>query len=257
MRLDGKRIIVTGGGRGIGAAAITALVREGARVVGLDVLDDLGRAVAEKSTADGPGRARFHHCDVSDRASVTAAFDWAVGDLGGLDSLINCAGIERLAAPEDIDDEEWDLVFAINVKGTFLTNRAAFRALKAGGGHILNFGSDAGLIPYPIAGHYSASKGAVHSWTRSAAAAWGQYNITVNSVVPAMWTPMYDEHRAQLDADELVAHDQMMAQVVPIGGKLGNPDTDLGPVLVFLVSDDSRFITGQIISVNGGAGNTR
>lgn len=257
MRLESKRIIVTGGARGIGAAAVSGLVREGANVVSLDVQDELGAAIAEKSTSSGPGWARYHHCDVSQRSSVDEAFAVAVSELGGLDSLVNCAGVERHAQPEDIDEQEWDLIFAVNVKGTFLTNKAAFQHLVDRGGHILNFGSDAGLIPYAIAGHYSASKGAVHSWTRSAAAAWGKHNITVNSVVPGMWTPMYDEHRARLDDAELEAHDQVMAQLVSIGGRLGDPDTDLVPVLVFLVSDDARFITGQIISVNGGMGTTR
>ena len=257
MRLESKRIIVTGGARGIGAATVHGLVKQGANVVALDVLDDLGPGVAEKSTAEGPGWARYQHCDVAQAPSVESAFELAVAGLGGLDALINCAGVERHAAPEDIDEQEWDFVIGVNLKGTFLTNRAAFRYLKDGGGHILNFGSDAGLIPYPIAGHYSASKGAVHSWTRSAASAWGQHNITVNSVVPGMWTPMYDEHRSRLTPEELQAHDQMMNQVVALGGRLGDPATDLVPVLVFLVSDDARFITGQLISVNGGLGNTR
>src|SRR3546814_8863599 len=86
--------------------------------------------------------------------------------------------------------------------------------MREQGGRILNFGSDAGLLAYPSAAHYSASKGAVTSWTRSIAASWGRYGITANTIVPAMWTPMYDEHRAQFTAEELVAHDAAMAQMI-------------------------------------------
>jgi NAD(P)-dependent dehydrogenase (short-subunit alcohol dehydrogenase family) len=95
------------------------------------------------------------------------------------------------------------------------------------------------------------------SWTRTVAAEWGHHGITVNSVVPAIWTPMYNEYRARLQPDELAQHDAGMRAHVPIGGKLGDAEQDLGPVMVFLASDDSHFITGQIISVNGGIGMVR
>jgi NAD(P)-dependent dehydrogenase (short-subunit alcohol dehydrogenase family) len=256
MTLTGKRIIVTGGGRGIGATMVHALVAQGARVVSMDVTDDAGKHIV--AAAPGPGDAHFIHCDVSRRSDVTDAFGQAVQHLGGLDGLVNSAGVERHAAPELITEEEFDLIMDVNVKGTYLTNVTAFPHLKAaGGGRILNFASDAGLIAYGIAAHYSASKGAVAAWTRSVAQMWGAHNITVNSVVPMMWTPMYDEHRARLTPDELVAHDQMMAGIVSIGGKLGDPARDLAPVLVFMLGEGARFITGQLISVNGGAVNTR
>jgi NAD(P)-dependent dehydrogenase (short-subunit alcohol dehydrogenase family) len=255
MSLTGKRIIVTGGGRGIGATMVEALVAEGARVVSMDVTDEAGQKVV--ANANGPGDARYIHCDVSQRADVETAFAAAAQHLGGLDGLVNSAGVERHTPPEDITDEQWDFIIDINVKGTYLTNTVAFRYMKDSGGRILNFASDAGLIAYAVAAHYSASKGAVASWTRSVAQAWGTHNITVNSVVPMMWTPMYDEHRANLSADELVAHDAMMAGIVSIGGKLGDPARDLAPVLVFMLGEGARFITGQLISVNGGAINTR
>ena len=177
--------------------------------------------------------------------------------MGGLDGLVNAAGIERHVAPEDITDEQWQEMMSVNVTGTFLTNQVAFGYLVGAGGRILNFGSDAGLVNYPNAAHYSATKGAVMSWTRSVAAAWGRYGITVNSVVPAIWTPMYDDHRAVFDEQELATHDAAMAEVIAIGGKLGDPVRDLAPVLVFLLGDGARFITGQLISVNGGANGTR
>jgi NAD(P)-dependent dehydrogenase (short-subunit alcohol dehydrogenase family) len=257
MQLNQKRLIVTGGSRGIGAALVGALVAQGARVASLDISDDAGLKIAHAATAQGPGRAQYFHCDIADRSNVETAFQAATAELGGLDGLVNAAGIEQQEAPEEIGDEAWQRVLAVNVTGTFLTNQAAFRHLREQGGRILNFGSDAALMAYPGAAHYSASKGAVISWTRSVAAAWGRHGITVNSVIPAIWTPMYDDHRATLSGEQLLAHDAGMAQMIAIGGKLGDPLRDLAPVIVFLLSDGARFITGQLISVNGGMNATR
>ncbi|MFY0522299.1 SDR family NAD(P)-dependent oxidoreductase [Archangium gephyra] len=257
MQLKDKRIIVTGGARGIGASTVRVFVAEGARVVSLDVLDELGQRVVNEAHAQGPGTARYFHCDISQRASVDAAFSAATAHLGGLDVLANVAGIDHHAPAEDITDADWDRVFAVNVKGTLLTNQAAFRAMRESGGHIINFGSDAGLIPYPTAGHYSAAKGAVMAWTRTAAAEWGRYRITVNSVVPAMWTPMYEETRALMTPEQLAQHDAAMKHIIPLGGRLGDTDKHFAPVMVFLAGNGSDFITGQILSVNGGLCNVR
>jgi len=236
---------------------VRAFVNEGARVVSLDVLDPSGRRVTTEADGAGPGSATYLHCDIADRSEVDAAFEQAVSWLGGLDVLANVAGVERRSAATDITDEEWDLVLNVNVKGTLHTNQAAYRSMQAGGGAILNFGSDAGLGPYPNGAHYSASKGAVMAWTRTAAVEWAPRGITVNSVVPAIWTPMYDEYRARLPADELALHDAGMRARVPLGGRLGDPTHDLAPVMVFLASEDAHFITGQIISINGGIGMVR
>jgi len=257
MQLAQKRIVVTGGSRGIGAALVSALVSEGAQVASIDITDDAGYAVALAANAKGPGRSDYYHCDISKRSDVAAAFLAATDKMGGLDGLVNAAGIEQQVVPEDIGDDAWQRLLAVNVTGTFITNQVAFHYLRQHGGRILNFGSDAGLVAYPGAAHYSASKGAVISWSRSVAAAWGRYGITVNSVVPAIWTPMYDEHRATLGEEELKAHDAGMARAIAIGGKLGDPVKDFAPVIVFLLSDGARFITGQIISVNGGINATR
>jgi NAD(P)-dependent dehydrogenase (short-subunit alcohol dehydrogenase family) len=259
MLLTGKRIIVTGGARGIGAASVRVFAAEGARVASLDILDDAGSQVADEAAAKGPGTALFRHCDVTDRKQVDRVFAEVVAALGGLDVLASIAGVEGNAPAADITEEEWDRVFAVNVKGTLFTNQAAFRAMRASqvGGRIINVGSDAGLLGQPNSAHYSASKGAVMSWTRTAAAEWGRDNITVNSLLPAMWTPMYDEFRAHMTPEALAGHDATMAAVIPLGGRLGDPDRDLGPVMVFLASDGSRFITGQLISVNGGLNSVR
>jgi len=246
MLLKGKRAIVTGGASGIGAATVRAYVGEGANVVALDVDAEGGARVC----ADAGGT--FLPCDVADRAQVFATVERAVAALGGLDIMANVAGVERRTPAEDISDDEWDLVFSVNVKGTLYTNQAAFRHLRARGGRIINFGSGAGIRGQAGSAHYSASKGAVMSWTRTVAQEWAKYRITVNSVVPAIWTPMYDAWRARMSDQERMIHDMAMQHVVPLGGKLGDPDGDMAPVMVFLASDASHFMTGQCFAVDGG-----
>ncbi len=259
MNIEGKRIIVTGSASGIGASAMKALVARGARVAGMDLNDAAGAALAAAASLAGPGRASYQHCDVSQREQVQTAFDEAVDWLGGLDALINIAGVERKSAAEDISQDDWDLMFDVNARGTLNTNQVAFKHLRAtaaqtagGGGRIINFASAAGVMGVPGLAHYSAAKAAVLGWTRTAAKEWGKHGITVNAVAPGMWTPMYEHFRSRLDAAQLAAHDQMMAGQIPLGGRLGDPDRDMAPVLVFLVSDAARFITGQTLAVDGG-----
>lgn len=248
MRLKDRRIIVTGGASGIGAATVRAYAREGARVALLDVDDAGGRRVAAEAGAD----VVYHHCDVSRRAEVTEVFARVSAGLGGLDVVANVAGIERGTPAEDIADDEWDLVFAVNMKGTLYTNQVAYQHMRAHGGRIINFGSGAGIRGQRGSAHYSAAKAAVMSWTRTVAQEWARHGITVNAVVPAIWTPMYDAHRARMSEQERTIHDMAMQHVIPLGGRLGDPDRDIGPVMVFLASDECRFITGQAIAVDGG-----
>ncbi|MDO8473672.1 MAG: SDR family NAD(P)-dependent oxidoreductase [Dehalococcoidia bacterium] len=253
MQLEKKRIIVTGSARGMAASALNAFVSEGASVAGLDVKDDLGTKVAEEAARKGPGNSRYFHCDISKKAEVDKIFDAAVRHLGGLDALVHAAGIKRSNPAENITEEEWDLVMDVNIKGTMFTNQAAFRHMREHGGRIVNFGSSAGMRGLPGAAHYSASKGAVLAWTRTVAQEWGKYNITVNAVAPAIWTPMYQETRGKMTPEQLKAHDAAKAISIPIGGRLGDPDRDMAPVLVFLVSDGARFIDGQTIAIDGGS----
>lgn len=258
MQLEGTRIIVTGAARGMGAATVRAYVRAGANVVAMDVNDEEGRAVAEAASKDGPGRATFRHVDVADEDDVTRAFAEAVGDLGGLDVLAHPAAIQRPSLPQDVTVDDWDLMMAVNVRGTMLTNRVAFEHMRAsGGGSIINFGSISGLRPEAGAAAYSASKGAVHSWTRTAAAAFGTDGVRVNAILPAIATPMYEEALRRMDDEGLEAHRWMNEESIALGKRYGDPDRDLGPVMVFLASDASRFITGQLLPVDGGQTSVR
>lgn len=246
-QLDGRKIAVTGGARGIGAAVVSAYVEQGARVVSLD----LG-ASEDLLASDGPGWSRSRHCDVADSASVKQAFAWASEQLGGLDVLVHAAGIAPNAKAEDIELDQWEQVFAVNARGTFLTNRAAYQYMQEKGGRIINFASAAGVMGQPGKAHYAASKGAVLAWTRTVAREWGAKDITVNAIAPAMWTPMYDATRASMSPEQLQQHDAFMTANIPLGGRLGEPRRDLAPMLVFLAGDGSRFITGQTLVVDGG-----
>lgn len=253
--LEGKRLIVTGGARGIGAAAVVALAEAGATLVSLDVLDEPGENLIREHGLEQS--VSYLKCDVTDRAAVNAAFDAAAATIGGIDGVVHIAGVERSVPAEDIDDALWDLMLDVNARGTMIVNQAAFRHLKANGGAIVNFASSAGMNGMPKAAAYAASKGAVLAWTRTVAVEWARYDIRVNAVAPGMWTPMYDEFRARLDPAALAKHDEISAQRIPLGGKLGDPQRDMAPVLVFLMSDAARFITAQTLCVDGGMLMTR
>ena len=251
MQLAHRRYIVTGAARGIGRAVAEVFVEEGARVAMVD------RAFANDPVAPTDACAAFA-CDVSSRADVEQTFAEAVAWLGGLDGLVNAAGVERRSAAEDIDDDLWEAVVGVNLRGTFLTNQAAFPHLcAAGGGRIMNFGSDAGTAPSPYGAHYAASKGGVISWTRSIAHEWGHHGITANTIMPTIQTPMAAEYYSRLSASAQQDFDERMLTRIPIGGKLGDAREDLAPVLVFLATDASHFMTGQLICISGGFGTTR
>lgn len=253
MDLQGKRIIVTGSARGMGAATVRAYVQAGANVIGMDVTDDAGAAVSADANDKGPGTAGYMHVDIADKQSVEAAFAEAAKTLGGLDALAHPAAIQRASDAGDVSVEDWDMMFAVNVRGTMLTNQVAHRYLKeSGGGSIINFGSISGQRPEPGAVAYSAAKGAVHAWTRSAAGCWGKDKVRVNAILPAMATPMYLEARARSTDEQNTASYWRNLNSIALGEEYGDPDEDLGPVMVFLASDASHFITGQMIPVDGG-----
>lgn len=245
-RLEGRRIIVTGGASGMGAGVVRALPRLGAKVVSLDRAPE-GRAIAR---AAGAG---FIAVDVTDEAGVARAVADAVATLGGLDVLIHAAGVAPGAPADTLPLSQWNAALSVNATGTFLMNQAVYPYLRQNGGAIINFASAAGLEGYPGKAAYAAAKGAVVAWTRSIAREWAPHGIRVNAVAPAIWTPMYDATRAAMTPEQLASHDQGMHRAIPLGGRLGDIDRDFAPVIAFLASDDARFITGQVLPVDGGA----
>jgi NAD(P)-dependent dehydrogenase (short-subunit alcohol dehydrogenase family) len=250
--LEGKRIILTGGASGIAAATLRAYAREGAKVVSLDINDEGGEAVAKTAAELGPGPITYRHCDVSKRDEVREAFAAAVAELGGLDVLAHLAAITDVKPAAELTEQDMQRIVDVNVKGTMFVDQAAFAALCEHGGAIINIASLAGVEGAPGLASYAATKGAVLAWTRSLAREWGAHNIRVNAVCPLIWTPMFDQHRATITPDEVIAWDQMTAQKIPLGGRYGDADRDMAPVMVFLASDMSRFITAQTLPVDGG-----
>jgi 3-oxoacyl-[acyl-carrier protein] reductase len=241
--LAGRRILITGGATGIGAAAVRVLHEAGARVVA---------TYHRTAPAGDVAPVVWLQCDVRDAEAVESTFCTAVEELGGLDVLVNAAGLWQAGVPGHITSDEIDFLLATNVKGTILTNQAAHAVMRGNGGRIINFGSSEAVMGSPISAVYAATKGAVQAWTRSAAKAWGADRITVNALAPAVQTPGADRLREFLGPDAAAFIDQQMKLSIPLGGKLGDPADDLGPVLVFLASEGAGFITGQLIPVDGG-----
>jgi NAD(P)-dependent dehydrogenase (short-subunit alcohol dehydrogenase family) len=246
-RLDGKRIIITGGTSGMGQAMVEAFPGLGAQVVFFGRREDAGNKIAAASGAT------FMRVDVADETAFLAAIDDAVRLMGGLDVFVHAAGIDVISPAEDITRENWDRTMTTNATSTYVANVAVFPHFKAQGyGNIVNFTSSTGMVGYPGSAHYAASKGAVAAWTRSLAMEWGRYNIRVNMIAPGIHTPMYEMTLQGLTPEQRAQAEQSMARTIPLGGKMGDPDTDFVPVMAFVCSDSSRFITGQVFSIDGG-----
>ncbi|ORB73480.1 SDR family NAD(P)-dependent oxidoreductase [Mycobacterium scrofulaceum] len=243
--LRGRRILVTGGATGIGAAAVGALTEAGAEV-----------AATYHNTPPPDGlAASWLQCDVRDADAVSGMVRAAADRLGGLDVLVHAAGLWQAGIPGYIGVEEISSLLDTNVKATILTNQAAYAVMKEQdpkGGRIINFGSSEAVMGSPISAVYAATKGAVQAWTRSAAKAWAADKITVNALAPAVQTAGADRLREFLGPDASAFIDQQMQMMIPMGGKLGDPARDLGPMLVFLAGPGSGFITGQLLAVDGG-----
>lgn len=262
MRLEGTKIIVTGGAGGIGGGTVRSYVKEGALVAVVDIADERGEAVVAGANelSQGPGHATYYHCDVSRGDEVFPVFEKIVEDFGGLDVLAHLAARDDLhKRPEDWTEEEMNGYWAVNLNGTILTNQAAYRQFeKNDKGVIINYASDTGLCGSPVQGVYATSKGGVLAWTRSIADSWARaHNVRCNSVCPQIMTPLYQGYIDSLEGEAKEKFIASRKQSYPLYGWPGDPDIDAGPVMVFLASEDSRFISGQIISINGGSQITR
>ncbi|BDZ65074.1 SDR family oxidoreductase [Agromyces mangrovi Wang et al. 2018] len=234
-RVDGKVALITGAARGMGASHARLLLAEGASVVIGDILDDDGAALA----AELGERVRYVHLDVRDYGQWEDAVATAVGVFGGLDILINNAGLVKSAPIDEHSIEDWDLVIAVNLSGAFYGIRAAAEALKASGrGSIINVSSDAGLQGYEKITGYNASKFGLRGLTKNAALDLGRYNIRVNTVHPGLIrTPMVAG--IEFPQDHVALH------------RVGEME-ELSKLVLFLASDESSFSTGAEFVADGG-----
>lgn len=248
-RLDGKVVLVTGAAQGLGAVYAKAMAAEGARVVVSDVLDC--QPVVDAITAVG-GEAIAQICDVTDNAALAAMVAAGEAAFGPVEILVNNAALFvalRRRPFEEIDEEEWDRVMRVNVRGTFQTIKAALPSMRrCGRGKIINISSGTVLVGAPQFLHYVTSKGAIMAMTRSLSRELGDDNICVNSIAPGLTEseglfdhPDYEQARESNRNLRVFQRD-----MVP---------SDLIGVLLFLASPDSDFMTGQMVNVDGGRAN--
>ena len=242
-RFEGRVSIVTGASQGIGEAIARDLAAEGAAVVLVDVQLDKLEAVV-RSIADAGGKAEAHQADVADAAVVGRVVASAAAAHGRIDHLVNNAGITRDGLLMRMREEDWDAVIRVNLKGTFNFSKAVIRTMIAAKyGRIVNIASVAGLMGNAGQANYAASKAAVIAFARSLAREVGVRGITVNAVAPGfIATAMTDV----LPEDVKKAY----LELIPMK-KFGLPK-DVASAVRFLLSDDAAYITGQVISVNGG-----
>ncbi len=244
MRLEGKTALVTGAGSGIGKCIAETYVREGARVAVVDLDADAAKQVAR---ALG-NNAIALRADVSKKADIDAAVAETVAAFGALDILVNNAGATHVNKPMlEIDEAEFDRIYAVNVKGVFLGCQAVvplFR--KQGGGVIINIGSTAGLRPRPGLSAYNATKGAVHILTKSLAVELAPDRIRVCAIAPvATETPLLPSFLGPAAGQR-----EKFIATVPLG-RLAQPQ-DIANAALYLASPDAEFLTGNIVEVDGG-----
>ena len=243
MRLQHTVAIVTGGGSGMGAAIAETYAREGAHVAVVDVDGDAAKKVARKIG----NTAIAIKCDVTKRSDIDAAVLETASAFGGLNVLVNNAGVAHLNKPVlEIDEKEFDRVFAVNVKGLFMFTQAVVPLMKGKGGIIINIGSTAGLRPRPGLSAYNATKGAVHNLTKTLAVELAPDKIRVCAIAPvATDTPLLPTFLGPAPGMR-----EKFIATVPLG-RLATAQ-DIADAALFLASDEAKFLTGNIMEVDGG-----
>ena len=244
MNLNDKIAVVTGAAQGIGRAIAEALARRGADVVVADLNVEKAEATAKEIAADTGRRAIAVQVDVADNTSAKAMIDRAIAEFGRIDILVNNAGTTRDNLIMRMKEADWDLVLNVNLKGAFNCSKAAIRPMmKQHCGRIVNITSVSGLAGQAGQTNYSSSKAGLIGFTKALAKEVGSRDITVNAVAPGFI-------ETDLTADLPQDLKDWAIQMTPVG-RFGKPE-DVANAVAFLVADESSFITGQVLSVDGG-----
>lgn len=241
--LDGQVIIVTGGAAGIGSAITSILVARGAAVVAVDLNEDAGRAIEQSNQQ----KIVFLHGDVSKESVAKDAVRLAVSKFGKLTGLVNNAHASRQKPLMELTQDDWELSFNTGFNATLYFMKAAYPELSQSGGAIVNFGSGAGLEGMELQASYAAAKEAIRGLSRVAANEWAKDKIRVNVVCPKALTAGVEQWKSSHPGAY-----QEAANRVPLG-YFGDPEKDVAPVVAFLLSDDSRYMTGQTLMADGGS----
>ena len=248
-RFEGRTALVTGGGRGIGAATATRFAAEDARVVISDLDLEPAETVAAEIRTQGH-RALAVACDVTDRASVEALVERAVQEYGSLDILVTCAGILRDNLIHKMTDSDWDLVVDTHLKGTYLCAQAAQRAMVLARRGKMVFLSSNSALGNRGQANYSAAKAGIQGMARTLAIELGPFNINVNAVAPGFIETRMTKAVAERTGVDYEDLKRAAAERTPLR-RIGRPQ-DIAGVISFLCSDDASFVTGQTIYATGG-----
>ncbi|MYF97882.1 glucose 1-dehydrogenase [Candidatus Poribacteria bacterium] len=247
-RLKDKIAVITGAARGIGAKTAELFAAEGAAVTIWDINEERGEQTAQQIQDIG-GTAIFCKCNVTDSEQIEQATQQVTSELGTPNVLFNNAGIAVVGELEHISEADWDRQYAVNVKSIYLVSRAIIPLMReAGSGSIINMGSESAFVGFPMHPAYTSSKAAVVHLTRSMAVRYAEDNIRVNSLCPGtINTELYQEFIAQQDDPEAVNRE--IDEMHPLG--IGEP-IDIAWAAVYLASDESRYMTGAPMLVEGG-----
>jgi NAD(P)-dependent dehydrogenase (short-subunit alcohol dehydrogenase family) len=250
-RLENKVVIITGGSLGIGESCCLLLAENGAKVAVTDIKDDAGKKLAAKINEAG-GKAEFWHMDTANEKEVKSVISAVKDKFGKIDVLVNNAGIAGVNKPtHEITSEEWDKVIAVNVKGVFFCTKYVIPfMLENGSGSIINLSSIYGIISAPDIPPYHASKGAVREMSKTDALIYAKNKIRVNSVHPGfIYTPLVED-LGKHQPEGLEAFKQETAALHPLG-HMGEP-IDIAYGVLYLASDESKFVTGSELVIDGG-----
>lgn len=249
MDFNGKAIIVTGGGGGIGGAVCSRFAQAGGKVAVCDLNEDAARVVADKIAADG-GDALAVRCDITDRASVDAAIAQVVDSYGTVDVLVNNAGWDIFVPFVKSDPADWQKLIAINLVGPLNMHHAVLPIMaERKAGRIVNIASDAGRVGSSGEAVYAACKGGIVAFSKTIAREHARHGITVNVVCPGPTdTALFDGYKQGAGNPEKL--EEAFRRAIPLG-RIGEPE-DMPGAIMFFASDDAGYVTGQVLSVSGG-----